>query len=403
MLPLGLTRPELRAFHRALTDHHSIRVRVYVLNMEHEVVGRLTEEILDGQVNVDTNADAATRSATISFLDRRRTLDFDSDSPANGALFANRMLRIIYGVRVPELGEWINVPIFTGPITKLDREDDVVNVEAQGKETLALAAAWRPMQIRKHVRKVDAIERILRERVGETRFDLADLGARLPNRVSLGRESQPWAAAQKIARSLDRQLFYDGRGVVRLRRHPGRPAFRFTDGPGGSLLTTPQVAFSVDEVINAVWVKGGVPKSKKKDDTPAQDDQKKDRERGVRYFETAPRSHPLSPWRLGMNGEPRYLLEVLENDAIRSEKEAREAARSLLRRRLRQLVEVSFDALPVPHLEPGDLIRVDSELFAMTVPVRQFSIPLRHDQPQSMGYLRRPDLRRGRRRRRNRR
>ena len=399
MFPLGLKRTDLRAFHRALADSHSIRVRVYVLDMVHDRMANLSDEFIDGQVNVDADAQP-TRSATLTFYDRRKTMDFDSDSPSNGALFANRMLRVTYGVKVSELAEWVDVPVFTGPVIKVDRTANEVTVECQGKEVLAMGAGWRPMTIKKGVKKVDAIRRIMRERGGEHRFDLPDLDSKLPKAVSLGRETQPWAAAQKIARSMNRHLFYDGAGVCRLRRYPDNPVFKFRDGQLGTVAAPPQVSFSMDDVRNAVWVKGGVPKAKKKDATQPTDadgNNKKDKERGVRHFETAPRSHPLSPWRLGRPDAPRFLLEVIENDSIRSEKEARQVAHRVLHHRLRQLVDVTFDSLPVPHLEPEDMVRVDTHQFAHTMRLGQFSLPLRHDSLQSVGYTRKVSVRKRRR------
>lgn len=387
MIGLGLRRAELRAFHRELAGTHGIRVRIGVLTLDHDAVGDLSEEFLDGQVNIDADAEV-TRSVSLTFLDRSRTIDFDSDSPSNGALYADRMLRISYGVQVPEIDEWVHVPLFCGPVTKLDRAGDEVSVECQGKEYLALGSAWQPLTIKKGTPKVDAIRTIMRERGGEHRFEFPDLAARLPKAVSLARDSQPWKVAQRIARSMDRQLFYDGRGVLRLRRFPGNPVFTFTDEqPRAMVMTPPQVAFSTDGIANAVWVKGGVPKHKKADDEPAADGDKKDKERGVRHFETAPRSHPLSPWRLGRPDAPHFRMEVIENKHIRSQKEAREAAQGLLRRRLRQLVEVTFDSLPTPHLEPEDLIRVDTGQVGMEVRLGQASVPLKHDQVQSVGYL----------------
>lgn len=399
MLDLGLRRTELRAFHRTLAASHSIRVRVYVLDMTHDRMANLTDELIDGQVNVDADGEP-TRSATVNFYDRRRTMDFDSDSPANGALFANRMLRITYGVKVDEIADWVDVPVFTGPVTKLDRSDHIVTVEAQGKEVLALGAAWQPMTIKKGVTKIDAIRRVMRERGGEHRFDLPDLGSKLPKAVSLGRESVPWHVAQKIARSLNRQLFYDGRGVLRLRRHPEHAAFTFRDGQRGTVTAAPQVSFSMDEVRNAIWVKGGVPKTTKKEQaqpTDKADNKEKEKERGVRHFETAGRAHPLSPWRLGRPDAPRFLLEVIDNDSIRTEKEAREVAKRVLRHKLHQLVEVTFDSLPVPHLEEGDLVRVDTGTYGGDMPLRQFSLPLRHSELQSVGYLRHVSVKRRRR------
>ena len=47
---------------------------------------------------------------------------------------------------------------------------------------------------------------------------------------------------------------------------------------------------------------------------------------------------------------------------------------------------MTFDSLPTPHLEPEDLIRVDTGQFGMEVRLGQMSIPLKHDGVQSVGY-----------------
>lgn len=392
MYRAGLQGSELREFHQALRSHHSLRVRIYVLSIDGEHMADLSQVFEDGQVDIDADAEI-TRSATVSFADKGRTMDFDSDSPNDGALFANRMLRIEYRVKVDALNEWVEIPVFTGPVTKLDRSGDSVNVEAQSKEILAMGAAWNPMDVKKGVPKVDAIRRIMRERGGEDKFDLPDLHARLPKTVPLGRESSPWAVCQGIAASMDKQLFYDGAGRLQLRQPPGNTVFTFSGGDGGELRSEPQVAFSTDNVANIVWVKGGKPKAtRRKNETRAEFETRQEKLRGIRYYETAPRSHPLSPWRLGRTNAPRFLLEVVENDKIRSEAEARKVAGRILNHRLDEAVDVTFDSLVIPHLEPGDKVSVQTDIFSMAFRLRQFSIPLRHDGTQSIGFLKRANL-----------
>lgn len=396
----GLKGADLRAFHAALRGHHSIRVRVEVYNLRHEPMADLSDRLLDGQVNIDSTADI-TRSATVSFLDTGRTMDFSSDSPSNGALFANRMLRITYSVKVDSLDDWVNIPVFTGPVTKLDRADDIVNVEAQGKEHLAMGAAWEPMTVKKHTPKVDAIRRIMRERGGEDRFDLPDLHARLPKAASLGRESQPWQVARRIAHSMDKQLYYNGAGRLCLRDQPDNHVFTFSDGDGGEIMSPPQVAFDIENVRNVVWVKGGKPRAKRREnETRDEFEARQDKEKGIRAFEVAAHSHPLSPWRLGRDDAPRYLLETIENEHIRSTKEANRVARRHLRHLLRQHLDVTLDVLPIPHLDVGDLVKLDSKDISAEFHLSQASIPLKHDGVMSIGYLKRVSLsrRRGSRR-----
>src|SRR5690606_36310250 len=134
---MDLTGAELRAFTRALRSTHERRVRVSVQNLNGETLSTLTNRILDGQVTGDLSADV-TRTLTMSILDPNHSLNFDTDSPDDGALFMDRMLKVHYAVRVDELSRWVSVPVFTGPITRLDRKGDVVDVEAQGKEALAM-------------------------------------------------------------------------------------------------------------------------------------------------------------------------------------------------------------------------------------------------------------------------
>ena len=399
MYPLGLRRSQLREFKQALRSSHSMRVRVYVLNLDHERLADLSDELEDGQVNIDSTADV-TRSATISFLDRARTFDFNSDSPGDGALYANRMLRIEYRVKVDSIGDWVEVPIFTGPIVSMDRAGDVVNVEAQGKESLAMGACWEPLTIKKGTPKVDAIKRIMRERGGESRFSLPDLKERLGHRVSLGRQSSPWSAANRIAESIDdggRQLFYDGAGRLRLRHHPENDCYTFNDGNGGEVMTEPQVAFSTDNVANIVWVKGGKPKAtQRKNETRAEFEARQAKERGVEDYVVAPHSHPLSPFwphGLGRPDAPHYLLEVVENQHVRSKKAATARAQKLLNHRLTQAVDVTLDSLVVPHVEEGDKVRIETSSFSMSFYLRQTTIPLKHDGTQSIGYLKRASLR----------
>lgn len=390
MFPLGYSGADRHAYHRALADSHSIRTRIQVLTLDHEPIDTLTGDFLDGQVNVTADGEY-TRSLTLAFLDRRRTYDFGIDTPANGAAYLDRMIRAHYEVKVPELSDIIDVPIFTGPVAKPDRAGDEAHVECHGKEVLAMGAAGEPMTVKKGTPKVVAIRRILRERGGETHFDFPDLNERLRHPVTLGRSSQPLAAAQRIAASFNdggRQLFWDGSGTCRLRRFPDNPCLTFRDGNGGMVMGEPQVGFSSENLRNAAWVVGGVPKAKKTDETAA-----KEKERGVRHWENLPRKHPLSPWRQGreVDGDivPRYLLERIENKHIRSDKAAEKRAQALLHRRAKQQVDVAFEVLPAPHLEEEDMIRIDIDGVSVPIRLGDFSIPLKHDQLMSIGVMRR--------------
>ena len=380
-----MARPDLsasdyNAFVAALADPHAIRVDVAVLTLDEEELSRITPDILDGQVDVDADADV-TRSLTMTLLDPTHSLQLDSDSPDDGALYADRLIQVVYSVLVPSLADRVDVEVFTGPIVAFQRAGDEVTLEAQGKESLAMGWIWRPLHIKKGARKVDAIRTILSERGGERRFDLPDLATRLPKPIGLGRAAAAWPRARAVARSMNRQLYYDGRGTCRLRIRPRRPVFTFRADDVGRLNITGPVTVTHDftEVRNAVWIKGGRPKGEKK---------------AVEAFAVAPKGHPLSPIRLGRTNAdgdvvPRYLVEERSNDHIRSKAEAQRRAEALLDDVLLETLGVSFTALPVPHLDPLDVVRVVTGDFTANVRIRQFSLPLAASGQMTVGYIER--------------
>lgn len=369
------TTTERKAFEAALRRSHTRRITVSVTNLDGHVLSTLTPVLVDGQVVVDYDAET-TRAATLTFLDPSRALNFDTDSPDDGAVYADRMIRITYSVHVEALGRYVSVVIFHGPVTKLDRSGDVVNLEAQGKETLARGAIWRTLSLKKGSFVTTAIKMLLHDRAGETRFSFVNLPHRLPKTRSLDRYAEIWATARSLAHSVNRQLYYDGAGTAILRAFPRSVLYTFSDGTGGDVVGEVQVSYSLDDVKNVVVVVGGKPKGAK---------------HRVRATATAPSSHPLSPARLGPSGNPRRLVEVMEDDSVRSVKAAKQRAHDLLDDRLREVVEVTFDALPVPHLDPGDLVRIKTEDFTTSFRLRRFSIPLGSDSAAAMpvGYLKR--------------
>jgi hypothetical protein len=372
VIPLGLSAAQMRAFAADLADHHQIRVRAQVQTLAGAYSADLTDRLLDGQVNVDLQA-PITRSLTMTLLDEDRALPFDADSPSDSALFVDRMIRVWYGVYGPALAAigsgWVDVPVFTGPISKPDRSGDTVTVEAQGKESLAMGACWQPMTLLKGTPKTSAIHSLMVARAGETRFSLPPPGTRLPATISLGREDIVWTAATSISRSQNAQLFYDGPGTCRLRTWPAVSIYSFT----GPLVLSPLKITYGTPSCNIVWVKGGVPKGARMP---------------ISYVAVAPANHPLSPQRLGRAGVPRYLLQTIKDDSIRSVAEAKPRGDQALAVGLAQSVDATFDAMPVPHLDPGDRVYAATDEGAVTFTLSKFSLPLTAGQPMSVGYNR---------------
>jgi hypothetical protein len=367
MMPVGLSSATLRAFQATLIQHHEIDVKVTIQDLNGNSLADVSDRLTDGQVNVDATA-PVTRSATVTLLDKDRALPFDSAAPADAALYLDRMLHITYGVLVG--GVWVRVPVFTGPVTKLDRSDATVNVEAQGKEALAMAAAWAPMTLPKGTRKTTAIQYLMINRAGENQFSIPALTATLTGPLSIPRTGQPWFYAQRIAKSMNRQLFYGGDGICRLRTIPATTLYTFTDQ---AITSRPQISYSTDDLANTVMVIGAVPKGAKT---------------AVTYTAMAAASDPLSPYKLGRNGVGRHLLSVVNDDTVGTITEAAALARSTLASSLLQAVDASFEALPVPHLEPGDLCVLSSASASTTFRLQKFSLPLVAGPAMSVGFLR---------------
>jgi hypothetical protein len=365
MMPLGLSATDQQTLHATLTDSHSVMVTVKIRDLVGNVIGNVSDQVLSGQVNIDDTADV-TRSLTLSLFDPHHSLHFDSSAPTDGALYLDRMVGVVYSVKPARSNTWTNIPVFLGPIASMDRTNDVVNLEAHGKEVLAMGAAWKTRTFKAGGLRGDAIRAILRDLAGESKFSFPDLTARLPADVSVGRESIPWEVARTLAKGMSMQLFYDGRGVAVLRPRSTTSVFTFQSGDGGSVLTEPQIAYSSEELRNLVWVRG---------------------EGTISVSRAAPASHPLSPQKLGRNGVPRYLLNAITDTNIRTIAEATTLAEATLADSLLNAITVSFDAMTIPHLEPNDMVRVTTGDFSNAFRIHQMAIPLVVGGNMTVGYL----------------
>jgi hypothetical protein len=368
---------ELKARELLLT-HHRVDIRLELMDLSHKHTGNISDMLLSGQVNIDTTADSTSRSASLELLDPYFKLKLDDDAPNDGALYFNKMVRVTFIISTPDREKSYFIPIFTGPLTKLDRSGALLNVEAQGKEILASANIWRAKTYKKRLKKTDIIEQVMRA-AGEVsgKMQLVKRDNRMGNNVSATRKTTFWALAVKIARSLRLQLFYDGRGVLRLRKMPSKTTFTFN---GKSLVTEPDTGYDSQENYNSVIIIGGKRKGARKKLT---------------YKRVAPSNHPMSPKNLGRNGTKRFIPLVIEDDSIKSRKAARKLAQKELQNALRQDVEVAFDSLPIPFLEENDLCRFNTENSSGSFRLQKMSIPLTAGGSSSIGYLRRVSPKKG--------
>ena len=101
MYPIGLSAPDKAAYELGLVRAHNIRVRVHVLDMDHNVLGTSTGRILSGQVDVAAT-NPVTRSAGLTILDPDHILNLDSSATFGGSMFLDRMVQITYRMQSAE-------------------------------------------------------------------------------------------------------------------------------------------------------------------------------------------------------------------------------------------------------------------------------------------------------------
>jgi hypothetical protein len=360
MISLGLSTADLRLFNQSLITAYDLRVIVQVLDLNHRYVSDLSSMLVDGQVNL-SYWDKITSTATLTLSDPDSQIGFDTQSPADGALYADRMLRIVYSVYSELLPKWVDVPIFCGPVTMVARDDALLSVEAQGKESLYLppTQAWTARTYPKTTKLTATIRDVVALKGGETRLDMPEWGTTLQRDYSLVPEHPIWDFVLWIVGSkLYRQVFYDGRGVLRLRATQLTPSFTFTES---HLTSVPKITYDMSMIRNTVRVKGATPEGKAQ----------------ITATRWLPASDPASSTALARNGIRRNFVEVIEDSNIATQAAADALAQSTLDWLTIGNFGFDFDSVPIPHLEPGDLFRLSTRDVSLNLRADKFSIPLK--------------------------
>lgn len=362
------------------TGGYEMKVTVQILTNQRAVVSTVSARLLDGQVDVAApkmsgGTVEVSRTAHLQFTDPAHSLSFDSNSPTDGALYLDRLIRVIVSVRC-SFG-WVDVPVFTGPVTGVNRDGDIVDVNAAGMETFALRSAWEKHTY-KYGLKVEVVRSLLVRAGVRTKYIQLPTGSRahIGKPVVVGRESVLWNKAFPIVSSMDRVLFADARGIFRTNPKNTKPVMTFKTGPGGQILSDVQVSFNTENMKNAVIVVGPDPSGPKKAATA---------------LVVAPRSHQLSPYSIGLDpetGRGGYLTVRDDNSHVRTHLAAVKRGQAILRDVLVMSTEATWDGLPMWHLEPWDIVTLATDKFSGVVRVNKFSLPLRADAVATYGYQR---------------
>lgn len=420
MIDMPLTHDEWDWYLDALCTSGIVDTRFTLYDQNEDPLGSLKHRVLDGSVTVDLSADVS-RSLELKLLDPYDQLRFEANSPSHAAIFADRFIGVHWGIYVAQMDDFVYCPVFKGPLTEFSRDGMEVTLEAQGKESLMLEPhhATQGYTLKKRQRIDDAITEVA-TKVGERHIHLPDIPHRLDKEHTVEPEAEPWliisggkhvsglTTVKKVHSSKDghdgkgsgkhrkhktvtapalirmapghRRLMYDSRGRLATRHHHQEVGFVFRDGVkaaghgrGPTLLTRPRITYDEQEFINTVVVRGGTPKGKKR----------------IVVVKHLHAKHPLSPENLSRNGHPRYYTLFIDADNLKTEEKCEERADQELRNHKDAGVTVEFEALPIPFLEEGDMVRAASKSFHFDFPLNQFTLPLGASEPMTVGYTKR--------------
>lgn len=336
--------------------------------------------ITDGAVQYDASADI-TRSLSLTCLDPDHKLTFDSNSPAQGAVYADNFIYVEYGVYLPVHKSWVDVPVFKGPCTLFERQGAVVTIEAQGKESLAQDPhlVMNGYTIRQGTTVAHAIRNVM-DRIGETRYSLGMIKGKLAHHRAVTPQEAPWKVL--VGGDTDAKghpkpglmtkahghqyLFFNGRGILTAKNRHSKSRWQFRD-----LTTLPGFTYDVLDVRNTVEVTGGTPKHSKKH---------------FRGSATLPASHPLSAQALSRNGHGRHMVTFFQSDSLKSDKACNEKAKQILNASASQGIDATFECLPIPHIEELDPVSLVTDEYHLPFILKTATLPLTSGSAMSIGF-----------------
>lgn len=369
MIPLPYTAAQIKALHSLLFTHHRVKIELELLTLNHSVVDPITNTLLSGEVIFDSTSDIQ-RQMNLELFDPDKDLNLDPDNPKTGTAYLTRMIRCTYHVGTMDRKTWYEIPLFTGPINKIDRTGPLLRIECLGKEVLSSGGLWSGISGYKNSNKVRLAQLLMRERAGEIYFDAVDNKSVTTKAISVEKDKWTlWGYVRRLMNGIGLQAFYDGRGTLRIRQRPAASTVTFDST---RILDVPNAGYDLNNFWNAVKVVGAVPKGKK---VPLH---------AIRH---AAASHPLSAKSLARNGVPYYKPKLEQSTDLDTQAEVNERANELLAEGLLQGVDVAVPVAVYPLLEEDDLITFTTEGFYSQQRAKKFTIPLTVTNPQmSIGY-----------------
>lgn len=357
-----------KGFDELMCSPHFLTVKVQLVTLTGSYKADYTDRFMDGVVSVDADA-AVTRALDLTLFDPFRQVALDPTTPSKTGIFIADMLKVWYVIESPDRMQKYTVPVFTGPIDDVERDEVFIKIKALGKESLGLNNSWAARTYKKGQRKTDVIKRILRDEIGETSVYIPSSTQKLTSDTKLNREKSPWVVAKALVKTMGKRLVYDADGTAVAKKLGRTSTYKFTER---NLTAHPKISYDLSVVTNVVLVVGKKPKKGKKK---------------VQYTAVAPKSHPLSPTNLGRPGAGRYLWTIVEDQNLTSVAACKALAKKLLAQGLLAGVDVQFSGIPNPRLHELDIVSIDVNGVKAQFPLRKFTIPLRAGADASYGYL----------------
>lgn len=355
-----------RAYERCLvTPGHRREIHVLVMDLDGEVYSHSVvsdgNRVLGGEVNYDVKR-IPTRILDLTIYDPSRSVAFAPEGPGEASMARSRMIQVVDSRFVSELGIWVDCEVFTGPIQPTStRVGAELRIVAHGLEVQAMGAMWKRRVFRKKTKKTRVVKELLRE-AGEAHLGgIPDLPRTTPHRIVVGHLDPVWPVIKRVEGSMNRVIFYNGRGRPIQRRRNLRAVFEFDER---HLLSEVETGREKRSDRNIFEVIGKNPKGPKK---------------APRAVVALPPQHQDSPRSLVRNGENLYLPRSEEREHAKTKAECQAIAKRWRDKAKGVTTSYQFEALPIPHLEEYDAVRVKTLNGKITVVMEQWVLPLGDD------------------------
>lgn len=387
---------------------HRRRIEVHLLTLDGGFVASMTPKLYNGSVTVDVES-SPSRTLQLQIIDQARSLVFEPTSGGEMPSHRKYQLKIVDARLIARLdNEWVDVTVFTGPIRDFARQGAVVSLTADGAERLAMGTVRKARAWLRRTKMTDVIIGLL-QAAGAQAIVIPDLPKTTSVHVHVGtthherkgkdgkmhhatqhfrhvkgfvvhKSNTYWEKASVLGSALNRHLYADSYGVFRLRPHPERPVFHFTED---MLLGDVELSRPASDAPNTWVVQGGKPKGHKRKVSSG--------------LVGLPHAHPLSAYSLAWHGEPAQVLEQTSNPHLKTKKACRAVAIRKRDRAAKVLAEASFDAVPFPPLAVHELDMVSAQAGwgIANVVIGQLTYPITMDEsPMTVGAVKRAHPRR---------